>query len=173
VDPHPGEHIMFEGHPSWRSILGFYIKGLLAAVVLGAIAYVASGGGLAAAVAGGLFALVVVVGLIKRIATTYSISNQRLNIRRGIIARHVQETRLDRVQNVNTNQGVLERILQVGTVDFDTAGSGDSDFAFAGVAQPEKVMAAVEAAQREAAAEPSNLGGAPSQDAPPPAGQAG
>jgi uncharacterized membrane protein YdbT with pleckstrin-like domain len=154
---------MFEGHPSWRSILGFYIKGLLGAVALGAIAYFASGAGLTAAVAGGLFALVILAGLIKRIATTYSISNQRLNIRRGIIARHVQETRLDRVQNVNTNQGVLERILQFGTVDFDTAGSGDSDFAFVGVAQPEKVMAAVEAAQREAAAS-GGLAGTPPGD---------
>jgi uncharacterized membrane protein YdbT with pleckstrin-like domain len=167
---------MFEGHPSWRSILGFYIKGLAGSVVLGAIALVASGAGLAAAVGGGLFALMIVAGLIKRIATTYSISNQRLNIRRGIIARHVQETRLDRVQNVNTNQGVLERILQFGTVDFDTAGSGDSDFAFVGVAQPEKVMAAVEAAQREAAAGPSTVGGTPPAGdpaAPPPAPPAG
>ena len=167
---------MFEGHPSWRSILGFYIKGLLLSIVVGAIAYFAGSdsAGLAAAAGGGLFALVIVVGLIKRIATTYSISNQRLNIRRGIIARHVQETRLDRVQNVNTNQGVLERILQFGTVDFDTAGSGDSDFAFVGVAQPEKVMAAVEAAQREAAAAgPGTLGGTAPQSgdpaAPPPA----
>jgi uncharacterized membrane protein YdbT with pleckstrin-like domain len=167
---------MFEGHPSWRSILGFYIKGLLLSIVIGAIAYFAGGdsAGLAAAAGGGLFALVILAGLIKRIATTYSISNQRLNIRRGIIARHVQETRLDRVQNVNTNQGVLERILQFGTVDFDTAGSGDSDFSFVGVAQPEKVMAAVEAAQREAAAAgPGTLGGTAPQPgdpaAPPPA----
>jgi uncharacterized membrane protein YdbT with pleckstrin-like domain len=103
--------------------------------------------------------LLLVVGLVKRIATTYSISNQRLHIRRGIIARHVQETRLERVQNVNTDQSVLERMLQVGTVDFDTAGTGDSDFAFRGVAQPEKVMKAVERAQREHAAGASGLGG--------------
>ena len=25
----PGEQVIFEGHPSWRSILGFYIKGIL------------------------------------------------------------------------------------------------------------------------------------------------
>ena len=25
---------MFQGHPSWRSILGFYIKGLLAVLVI-------------------------------------------------------------------------------------------------------------------------------------------
>ena len=65
--------------------------------------------------------LLVVVGLLKRISTTYSISNQRLHIRRGIVARKIQETRMERVQNVNINQGALQRILQIGTVDFDTA----------------------------------------------------
>ena len=88
-----------------------------------------------------------------RIATTYTITNHRLHIKRGIIARKTQEARLERVQNVNTDQGVLDRILQVGSVDFDTAGTTDSDFAFRGVAQPEKVVRAVDRAQREHAEE--------------------
>jgi uncharacterized membrane protein YdbT with pleckstrin-like domain len=57
------------------------------------------------------------------------------------------------VQNVNTEQGVLDRILQVGTVDFDTAGTTDAEFAFRGVSQPEKVVQAVDRAQREHADE--------------------
>src|SRR5207244_1396422 len=109
----------FEGHPSWRSILGFYFKGLLVAAVAGAIALLVSSTGVGVGVGLGVLALVLVIGLIKRIATTYTISNQRLQIRRGIIARKVQQARLERVQNVNTNQSILERILQVGTVDFD------------------------------------------------------
>jgi uncharacterized membrane protein YdbT with pleckstrin-like domain len=117
--------------------------------------------GVVAAVVAIAFGLLVVVGLLKRISTVYTITNQRLNIRRGIISRKVQETRLERVQNVNTEQSVLERILQVGTVDFDTAGTSDSEFAFVGVAQPEKVMAAVDEAQREHAADPTGLGGSP------------
>jgi uncharacterized membrane protein YdbT with pleckstrin-like domain len=138
--------------------------------VAGGIAALLSSVGTAALVAIVVFVLVVLVGFLKRISTTYTISNQRLNIRRGIIARHVQETRLERVQNVNTDQGVLERILQFGTVDFDTAGTGDSDFAFRGVAQPEQVMQAVERAQREHAADPTGLGGGqPSPEAQPPA----
>jgi uncharacterized membrane protein YdbT with pleckstrin-like domain len=160
VETHQGERILFEGHPSWRSILGFYIKGLLLAAVAGGVTALVTKiaddevkGSTVALVAIVVFALVLLIGFLRRISTTYSISNQRLNIRRGIIARKVQETRLERVQNVNTNQSVLQRILQVGTVDFDTAGSGDSDFAFRGVAQPEKVMAAVDHAQREHAAE--------------------
>ena len=160
METHPGERILFEGHPSWRSILGFYLKGLALAAIAGGIAALVTKiaddevkGGTVAAVVIVFFALVLVVGFVKRISTTYTISNQRLNIRRGIVARKVQETRLERVQNVNTNQSILERVLQVGTVDFDTAGSGDSDFAFRGVAQPEQVMAAVDEAQREHASD--------------------
>ena len=54
---------------------------------------------------------------------------------------------------MSTHQGVIERFLQVGTVDFDTAATGDADFAFRGVAQPERVMEAVDQAQREHAEE--------------------
>jgi uncharacterized membrane protein YdbT with pleckstrin-like domain len=163
VETGPGEHILFEGHPSWRSILGFYIKGLLLAVIAGAIGLLVSSTGLGVGVLAGFMLLVILVGLIKRIATTYTITNQRLQIRRGIIARKVQQARLERVQNVNTNQSILERILQVGTVDFDTAGTTDSDFSFRGVAQPEKVMAEVDKAQREHAADPTGLGDSPQQ----------
>ena len=160
MDTEAGEHVIFEGHPSWRSIMGFYLLAALGVLAAGALAAgitlviedevkwgVVSA---AVAVAAGL---VLVVGLLKRIATTYAITNRRLYIRRGIVARHVQQARLERVQNVNVNQSVLQRLLQVGTVDFDTAGTGDSDFAFKGVAQPERVMESVDQAQREHAAE--------------------
>ena len=50
----------------------------------------------------------------------------------------MQQTRVERVQNVNTDQSVLDRILRVGQVDFDTAGTDDSDFTFRGVADPER-----------------------------------
>jgi uncharacterized membrane protein YdbT with pleckstrin-like domain len=64
----------------------------------------------------------------------------------------VQQTRIDRVQNVNTEQSIMDRILRVGNVDFDTAGTDDSDFHFVGIAGPDRVVAAVDIAQREAAA---------------------
>jgi uncharacterized membrane protein YdbT with pleckstrin-like domain len=55
------------------------------------------------------------------------------------------------VQNVNTNQSLRERVLRVGTVDFDTAGTDDSEFRFVGISEPAHVVAAVDRAQREAA----------------------
>jgi uncharacterized membrane protein YdbT with pleckstrin-like domain len=70
-----------------------------------------------------------------------------LRIQRGIIARNVEEARLERVQNVNVKQGVLERILQVGTVDFDTASNrADDTFQFRGIAQPEEITRLVDQA---------------------------
>ena len=178
MDLRSGEQVIFQGHPSWRAILGFYFQWLLAAVVAAGIAALVTliddevKWGVVILVFAVVVGLAIVVGLIKRIATTYTITNQRLHIKRGIVARKIQQTRIERVQNVNVNQSVLQRILRVGKVDFDTAGTDDSDFSFDGVAQPEKVMQAVEQAQHEAgqAGADTALGDpAPPPAAPPPA----
>jgi uncharacterized membrane protein YdbT with pleckstrin-like domain len=148
MDLHPGEQILFEGHPSWRGVLGFYIKGLLLAIVVGVIVWFAAshGAGIGALVA--VFALVILAGFIKRMATTYTITSERLHIRRGILAKNIQQTSIDRVQNVNAHQSVLDRVLRVGKVDFDTAGTDDSDFVFTDIASPDSVVTAVDRARR-------------------------
>ena len=107
--------------------------------------------GIAVVVGVVLIALDIVVGFIRRMATTYLVTNQRLYIRRGILSKREQQTRIDRVQNVNTDQRFRDRLLRVGTVDFDTAGTDDSEFRFVGISSPSQVAAAVDRAQREAA----------------------
>lgn len=149
----PGERELFSGHPSLRAAPGFVLKGLLVAAVVGVICALVDSTGLGVGAGVVVFGIIVAVGFLIRIATTYTITNHRLHIKRGLIARKTQEARLERVQNVNTDQGVLDRILQVGTVNFDTAGTTDSDFSFRGVSQPEKVVSAVDRAQREHAEE--------------------
>ena len=150
MDLHEGEQLMFEGRPSWRAIIGFYITGtLIAAAIAAIVGLIAStGGGVGVFVA--LFLLIVLIGWLRRIGTRYAITNERLTIQRGILSRHRQETRLTRVQNVNTDQTVLQRMLGVGVVDFDTAGTDapDSEFAFWGVADPGGVAKKVDAAVR-------------------------
>jgi uncharacterized membrane protein YdbT with pleckstrin-like domain len=148
----PGEQLVFEGHPSWRALLTFYLKGIGLTVVAAVVAKLVSDSGVVAIVAFVGVALTLVVGFIRRVTTSYTITNRRLHIRRGIVSRTIQETRLDRVQNVNYEQGFLERILQIGNVDFDTAGGSDYNFSFDGVAQPEDVVHQVDAAQQAAAA---------------------
>src|SRR5690242_2700470 len=124
MDLETGEKVIFEGHPSWRSIIGFYIKGLLVVILAGAIA---AGVSQAAndevraswigPTAAGVLIIVLLVGWLKRLATMYAITTSRLVIRRGILSRAEQHSRVDRIQNVTTNQSVLQRLLKVGTVE--------------------------------------------------------
>jgi len=149
MDLHPSEHILFSGHPSWRSALSFHFKGLGGAIVVGVIVWFAASHATGIGVAVAVLALVVLVGVIRRFATHYVVTNERLHIRRGILAKRTQETRLARVQNVNTDQSPLERLMRIGTVDFDTAGTDDSDFTFFGIANPAVVVQQVDRALRE------------------------
>jgi uncharacterized membrane protein YdbT with pleckstrin-like domain len=153
MELHPGEDVVFEGHPSWRALLAFYISGAVGAAVIAVVVALTVSVALGVAAGVVVFALLLVVGFLRRVATTYMVSSQRLYIRHGILSKSVQQTRIDRVQNVNTNQTLLQRVLFVGTVDFDTAGNDDSDFRFVGIASPGRVVDAVDRAQREAAAQ--------------------
>jgi len=134
-------------------MLAFYLRGLLTAIVAGVIAGVvtrlANGGvqaGWVGAAVAVIFLIVLVWGLIRRITTTYTITNRRLTIRSGLISREMHETRLERVQNVNSRQRLIERLLGVGTVDFDTAGGASYDFKFRGVADPGQIVRTVDRA---------------------------
>jgi uncharacterized membrane protein YdbT with pleckstrin-like domain len=156
VDPEPGEEVFFHGHPSWRSMLAFYVRGLLVAIVAGVIAglvtRLANGGvqaGWVGAAVAVIFLIVLLWGLIRRISTTYTITNRRLTIRTGLLSREMHETRLERVQNVNSRQHLLERLLRVGTVDFDTAGGASYDFKFRGVGDPHEIVRTVDKALHE------------------------
>ena len=157
---HPGEQVLYEGHPSWRALLAFYIKGILIVAALCLLVAVGTNlfgdeteTGLVSGIAVVGVALVILVGFIKRVATSYTITNRRLHIKRGIVSRTIQETRLERVQNVNYQQSVLERMLQVGNVDFDTAAGDDYDFVFAGVSDPADVVHMVDEATRRGGTE--------------------
>src|SRR5688500_6830436 len=116
-----GERVIYQGHPSWRAIIGFYLKGILIALVAAVISTFADASTTAVVVFAVIVGITILAGFIKRVATVYTITDRRLNIKKGIIARKVQETRLQRVQNVNFNQGVYERVMQIGDVEFTTA----------------------------------------------------
>jgi uncharacterized membrane protein YdbT with pleckstrin-like domain len=159
MDLHAGESVIYEGHPSWRSIVGFYLMGVLLVAAAVAIGVVADQTGIGAAAGGVILVVVLIVGWLKRITTRYLITNRRMQIRRGLIAKHVEETRVDRVVDVTVHQGVLDRILQIGSVDFDNASAQQGDlFRFAGVAQPERVVRAIDMVHEESRAAPVATG---------------
>ena len=150
IELREGEESVYQGHPSWRALASFYLLGLLVALAVFLVVAVAIGETAIGIVLGVVIAAVVlVVGYLRRVFTRYVITSQRLRISRGIVSRNVQETRLDRVQNVNFDQSVIDRMLSVGSVDFDTAGTDDSEFVFEWVNDPEGVVRAVNDAIHE------------------------
>lgn len=174
MDLRPGETIIFEGHPCWRFLMRFYALGIIEALVIFFIWRWIGGTAQALLVAAIFLVGVFVIGFLRRYFTMYKITNRRIWISRGIIARHTQEARMDRVQNVSTDQGPMERIFRFGDVDFDTAGhDGESDFIFRGVGDPSEVVRAIDQAQHaaeEEAARPMRTGGGLSDDSTSPGG---
>jgi uncharacterized membrane protein YdbT with pleckstrin-like domain len=149
----PGEQVFFHGHPSWLSMPGLYVKGLVGALIAGVLAGLASAGtastgkvhsGWVIVAVFVVFALVSLRGYLRRLRTTYTITDRRLAIGTGLFSRAVHEARLERVQNVYSRQTMLERLLGVGTVDFDTAAGADFDFTFRGVADPRELARTVD-----------------------------
>jgi uncharacterized membrane protein YdbT with pleckstrin-like domain len=152
MDLHPGEHVIYEGHPSWRSTFGFYVLGLLGSVALGALGYFAfdESVGLAGAIGVGVFLIVLLVGWPRRVATRYLITNKRLTIRHGILSKNIEETRIDRIVDVTARQNPWQRMLAIGDVDFDNAsGQGQDLFRFAGIAGPHQVTGSVNRVHEE------------------------
>lgn len=152
----PGEEVFFCGHPSWRSLTTLYVKAvlvaLLAGVVAGVVSRVADHRVHAAWVLVAVLVVLLVfvaIGQLRRIQTTYAITDQRLTIETGLLARDVHQTRLERIQNVNARQSLAERLLGIGTVDFDTAGEASYDFAFRGVGAPRQIVRTVDRALHE------------------------
>lgn len=139
----PLEEQVYLGHPHWRSMIGYYVRSAGAIAFLALLLYLAEAGGLVPMaavvglpllVAGGLFWL---GGLIRR-TTVYRITTRRVSKRWGVFVKYSEEAPLRRVQNVSVGQGILDRILGIGTVDFDTAGEriGEDLLSFRGVRSP-------------------------------------
>jgi uncharacterized membrane protein YdbT with pleckstrin-like domain len=159
MDLREGEGVLYEGRPAWRALIAFYVYGLLGAAAAGVILALAASVAVGVVVGVGLAVLTLVVGYVRRLFTKYLITTRRLRISRGILRRSVQETRLERVQNVNYEQSILDRLLRVGSVDFDTAGTDDSDFRFEWVNRPERVVRAVDQAISESDQPPRSQAG--------------
>lgn len=141
------EQLVWRGRPTWRSVITWYLKWLplvvAPVVVIWLLGKVWDGAPMGKA---WLVTIILALGFagydaIRRWATTYTVTTERLHIRRGIISRHEQSTRTERVQNLNTHQDPLERLLRVGDLDFDTAGAEaqEADFRFDGVSDPHEI----------------------------------
>lgn len=141
-----GEKLIWQGRPTWKWSMSFLLKWglvgllpLIAGVLLGLVVEVPISWFVAASVI--FIAIVVVLAWIKRLDSFYTVTDRRVVVRRGIANRNERSASIDRIQNVNTKQGLYGRVLNFGDIEFDTAGSdiNDSDLALRGISDPHKM----------------------------------
>lgn len=157
------ETLIWEGHPTWRASLSFHAKGFLLSVAPLVLVLLLGWAGIDLPVTWAALILVIGVALtvaaswVMRYFTQYTITTKRLQIRRGILSKTESSANVDRLQNVTVFQSPIDRILKVGTIDFDTASDDPTDrFSFAGVNEPqalrERIARARDQQQRTAPA---------------------
>src|SRR6186713_974732 len=105
MDLRDGERALYQGRPSWRALMTFYLGGIgLAAAVVVVLGILADNMGTAIAIAVVIVALTLVIGFLRRVGTNYRLTNQRRRTSGGTTRKNGQETGRDRVQNVNNNR---------------------------------------------------------------------
>src|SRR3954449_5567349 len=150
-----GERVIWQGNPSWKALLLYYAKWTIVSLIPVAVWVVLdklmsdppSPTWFVAVTAVGLVATYL-GGYIRRATTRYRVTDRRIQIRTGLLSRNESSANLGRVQNVNVTQTAFQRMLGIGNVDWDTAGSdvGDADFTFRGVEDPSQLVHMVDSA---------------------------
>lgn len=70
------------------------------------------------------------------LSSRYLVSTEGVSMRHGIIARDTVEIRCQDIRSIGLKQGILERLLNVGTLEFTSAGTDDAGVVFTGIARP-------------------------------------
>ncbi len=125
------ESTIFELKPACRAYFGLVVWGVL------------------------LFVFVVGIFLLLRVwylvaSTRYRLTTQRLFAQTGLIAKHLEEVELFRVKDVELSQGVLDRLLGVGTVTVLSTDDTAPRLELRGVLRPMEVKEQIRTAFRAA-----------------------
>ena len=149
--PMPSETIALDMHPHWWYFAEPALS-LLGAIVLGIVTLTQTDGGSNARKGLGyvVIALLVVAALwligrySKWVTTNFVITSQRLIFRQGVIAKSGIEIPLERVNNVNFNQSIFERMLGAGDLLIESGGE-DGQQRFTDIRHPDQVQNLVHA----------------------------
>ncbi len=144
------EHVVWRGQPSPRSSVAFFARwgslSLLPAVLATVLWSNGSPTGLSIGdwwvISIVLVVIVIIRNTVVRHSMRFTVTNQRIIVRHGILSRTEQATAIARIQNITTRQTIAQRLFGVGDVEFDTAGADlvEADFRFIGIADPHDVV---------------------------------
>ncbi len=140
----PGETVLYRTRYHWVVLIwlllaGVLLGGLGLALLVGGIGANQKEGWHSAAIVVGLILLVVAsalvaAGIIRRNSTEMVVSNKRVLIKTGVVARKSIEVMLSKVESIGVEETVLGRILGYGNVI--VRGTGGTFESFSRIAHP-------------------------------------
>lgn len=150
-----GEHLIWSGRPCWRWVLTKYAKwfGLALAppLLLLVLRHFAE---IELAWAGKTFvfwtlplaAVTLLVGTVMRFEARYTLTSHNIVTRYGILRRGQKKASLLKIQETVLDQSIIERLLRIGKIGIDTAGTNKTEFWLLGLPQPVEIDNAIRAA---------------------------
>ncbi|MBI4687709.1 MAG: PH domain-containing protein [Nitrospirae bacterium] len=125
------ETIVYQERPSWLYYYLLYILGIILFAVSANIGRLD----------GGFFVLLIVVGLaaVFRFRYLFTITNDRIIMREGLIARNTNEMKVRHIRSMHVKQNPIERILGIGTLTVISAADGEAAVVFKGINDPQMV----------------------------------
>jgi len=138
--------VNYQARPAWRNDWALHL--LICACFAAPLALGSEFGSLANYLP--LLALPLIVAVAYRhYVWLYTVDEQKIESRRGIIARHLEMIRIEDLRNVSADQTIWQRLFMLGDAGFSSAGSGGIEVIFRGISRPVGLKNRVEQAQRE------------------------
>ena len=82
-------------------------------------------------------------------AKTLTVTTKRTTLRHGLLAKHTSEVRHSDVRNILVSQGIIQRMMGVGTIGISSAGQSDVEISFSGLKDPEGTKRLIESHRGE------------------------
>ncbi len=140
-DPSTGEKVLREARMSWWALWPRVFFGLLGLVVLGWGLLKQDNTGYAVAGFGGLMTLWFIGGaLVRRSAMQVRLTDRYLVLQTGLVSRHTSTVMLNRVESLDVDQSLWQRMCGYGTLTI--RGTGSEDLRLAGLTDPVGFQAA-------------------------------
>ncbi len=93
--------------------------------------------------------VLIIFAVVRARANMYYVTNIRILHEYRLFGRSIRETTLDKITDIVFNQGFFERLLNLGSVHFSTAGTGFLGIDFKGIKDPLVVRGLVINAKEE------------------------
>ena len=134
--------MLYEARPAWRyqwvAFLGAALSAAALVLILlyGQIYTTTTLVRYGAIVAGALCVYLGLLIVYRRFLWRFTLSDELIESRRGMIARELHSIRVQDLRNVNVRQSFFQRLFGVGDVEFSSAGGAGVEVMFYGVTDP-------------------------------------